>query len=284
MHIILGATGHVGSAAADTLLDRGEPVTIVTHDPAKDAPWRARGAEVAVVDVHDSAALNAVFRAGTTAFLLNPPADVSIDTDVEEHATAASIAAALAGSGLSKVVVESTYGAQPGERCGDLNILYDFERAVQAQGIPADINRAAYYFSNWDAALETARDEGVVHTMLPADLKIPMVAPRDLGRAAADLLMREGTSGLHHVEGPELYSPADVAAAFADALGRPVRAAVTPRDEWEQAFRDMGFSPEAAQSYTRMTEVSMDEGFTTPDNPVRGSTTLRAYVEALVTL
>ncbi|TGR60102.1 NmrA family transcriptional regulator, partial [bacterium M00.F.Ca.ET.194.01.1.1] len=91
------------------------------------------------------------------AFLLNPPADPATDTDAEEQKTVAAIVTALAGSGLEKVVAESTYGAQPGEGIGDLSVLYGFEQKLKAQTIPASIIRAAYYMSNWDQALETAR-------------------------------------------------------------------------------------------------------------------------------
>lgn len=60
MHIILGATGHVGSAVANALLEGGEPVTIVTHNPQKAGDWQQRGAQVAVADVHDTAALRRI--------------------------------------------------------------------------------------------------------------------------------------------------------------------------------------------------------------------------------
>src|SRR5689334_8604918 len=129
MFIVIGANGRVGSAAALTLLNAGHPVTAVLHRRDSVAGWRKHGAQTAVVDVHDSDALRAVFKTGTRAFLLNPNAAVSTDTDREEHATVRSIVAALAESGLEKVVAASTYGAQPGDRCGDLNILYDFEQA-----------------------------------------------------------------------------------------------------------------------------------------------------------
>lgn len=43
MHVVQGATGHAWSAAAVTLSDRGEDVTVVTRDPAKAAePVRRR--------------------------------------------------------------------------------------------------------------------------------------------------------------------------------------------------------------------------------------------------
>lgn len=224
MHIILGGTGHVGSAAAMSLLRQGEAVTIVTRDQSKGADWTRRGAEIAVADVHDSEALRQVFRQGERLFLLNPPADPSTDTDVEERKTVAAITAALEGSGLRKIVAQSTYGARPGDRCGDLNIFYELEQQLRAQPIPASIIRAAYYMSNWDSAVETAERDGVVNILFPADFRLPMVAPDDLGRAAARLLKEPiEQTGIHYVEGPARYSASDVAACLREELRKTLR-------------------------------------------------------------
>jgi uncharacterized protein YbjT (DUF2867 family) len=282
MYVILGATGHVGSAAAEELIRAGESVTVVTRDEEKAASWQSRGAEVAVLDVTDVDALRSAFRRGRRAFLLNPPAPTSTDTDKEEHRTFASIVQALDGSGLEKVVVESTYGAQPGDRIGDLSVLFDFEQALARQSIPVTVLRAAYYMSNWDASLDSAK-QGVLPTMYPADLTIPMVAPADLGAAAARLLQEDlDQTGIRYVEGPARYSPDDVAAAFAKALDRDVAVAVTPRDEWEAAYRKLGFSEAAAFAFARMMAASVDGSFDLPAEPHRGRISLDAYIAELV--
>ncbi len=282
MYIILGATGHVGSAVAGELIRAGRPITVVTRDAAKAAAWRARAAEAAVVDVADVDALRSVFQRGTRAFLLNPPADPSTDTDREEHRSFENIVRSLDGSGLEKVVVESTYGAQAGDRLGDLSVLYDFEQALARQPIPVTVLRAAYYMSNWDGAIDAAR-AGAVPSMLPADLAIPMVAPADLGVVAARLLQEDvGRTGVHHVEGPARYCANDVASAFARALGRDVAVAVTPREGWEDAYRAFGFSPAAALAYARMTAVTVDGDYAMPDAPERGAVSLDAYIAELV--
>jgi uncharacterized protein YbjT (DUF2867 family) len=282
MHVIMGGTGHVGSATAAALLERGEAVAIVTRDATRAVEWRARGAEIAEADVEDVAALRAVFRRGRRAFLLNPPADTTTDTDVVERRTVANILAALEGSGLEKVVAESTGGAQPGTRIGDLSVLWDFEEGLRRQTVPAAINRAAYYMSNWDGLLDPVRNSGRLPTMYAVDLAIPMVAPRDLGAAAADRLISPlDDIGIRYVEGPRRYTSTDVANAFADALGRPVAVDVIPRDNWNETFRDLGFSEAAADSYTRMIAASVDQGFDMPDDAIRGATTLEAYIRDL---
>jgi uncharacterized protein YbjT (DUF2867 family) len=283
MNIILGGTGHVGSATVTALLARGAPVTIVTRDGSRADPWRRRGAQVAVADVHDVASLRRVFRQGRRLFLVNPPADPATDTDLEERSTGAAIVAALTDSGLEKIVMQSTYGAQPGERRGDLTTLYELERAVQAQPIPVSIIRAAYYMSNWDFSLATAQNEGVLQTFFPADFALPMVAPQDLGEVAARSLSEPVESiRLLHVEGPARYTPTDVSAAFASALRNPVHLVVTPREAWKQTFESMGFSERAADSYARMTAVTIDHPYEMAEEPERGRISLEAYVAELV--
>ncbi|MBC8082467.1 MAG: NmrA family NAD(P)-binding protein, partial [Hymenobacter sp.] len=260
MHIILGATGHIGSALAQILLDRHQPVTMVLHRPDHAAHWQRKGARIAVADVHDTQALRAIFQQGQCLFLLNPPAAPATDTAAEERKSLASILAALADSGLDKIVAESTYGAQPSDQVGDLGVLYEMEQALAAQSIPASIIRAAYYLSNWDAALATAQQEGKIMSLFPADFKLPMVAPPDIAQLAARLLTEPiDHTGLHYIEGPEPYSAGDVAAAFAGALHRPMVVEAVSRAQWPAALQKLGFSQPAAESLAAVTGMTLDE-------------------------
>jgi uncharacterized protein YbjT (DUF2867 family) len=286
-YVIMGGTGHVGSATAASLLRRGEEVAIVTRD-ARRARQRCAAAGLEKAEFVEAAvaaadSLRAAFRQGRRAFLLNPPADTGLDTDATERHTVAKILEAIDESGLEKVVAESTGGAQPGESLGDLNVLWELEQGLERKSIPAAINRAAYYMSNWDDQLESVRTSGKLQTMFPADLPIPMVSPRDLGDVAADRLVSGlDDTGIRHVEGPQRYSSSEVASAFAKALRRPVQVEVTPRDQWQAAFQALGFSEAAARSYARMIAVSVDSNFDMSENPIRGPTTLQSHIEELV--
>jgi uncharacterized protein YbjT (DUF2867 family) len=98
MYVIMGGTGHVGSATADVLLGRGEAVTIVTRVKARAERWRAIGADIVEAHVEEVASLRAALRRGRRAFLLNPPADTTTDTDVVERRSVTNILSALEGS------------------------------------------------------------------------------------------------------------------------------------------------------------------------------------------
>lgn len=282
MFIVLGANGHVGSSVASRLKDAGHGVIGVTHSEAGAEKLRAQGYEAETVDVRDVEALRMVFQKGKRAFLLNPPGDIRGDSDRAEEATAQSIALALKDSGLEKVVVESTYGAKDGEAIGDLTTLYHFEKNVEAQGIPMALNRGAYYYTNFDMLLPAAQ-EGKLPTMLPADLKVPMVSPADLGVFAAQrLLSGLDDVGLGFAEGPERLSMSDVAAVFGDVLRKAVTLDVSPRERWEADFKAQGFSAEAAYAYARMTAATVDDGFVDIANVHRGSTSLKAHLTQLL--
>ena len=284
MHIIIGGTGRVGSATARALLRRGESVTVVTRNAGHAAELRNAGAKIAVADVRDVPALRAILRTGTTALLLNPPAAPFTDTDAVERANAAAIVDAVTGSGLRKAVAVSTTGARRGERCGDLTVLFEFEEKLKAQAFPVAINRGVYYMSNWTEMLDTVRHRGKLPSFFPEDLVIPMVAPDDLGEVAAQRLMEPADhTDTICIEGPRRYTPRDVADAFARALDRPVDVEVIPRHAWEQTFRQLGFSPEAASSYACMTGAVLDEQDGWPDTPVRGPTTLEDFICASTT-
>ena len=280
MHIILGGTGHIGSALASELLERGEKVTIVSRDKSASPELQRRGAQVAVADVNDVEVLRAVLQQGKRLFLLNPPADPSTDTDAAERQSVASIVAALEGSGLEKIVAQSTYGAQAGAHLGDLGVLYEMECALKAQPIPTTIIRGAYYMSNWATQLQSAREAGIIHSFYPENFVLPMVDPTNIGMLAADWIMEPTeVTGLHYVEGPRRYCANDVAAAFSQALQKTVKAVATPRDKWAEVLQETGFSEPAARSFANMTQVSTDGDFPDRNATVRGTTSLENYIK-----
>ncbi|WP_306417961.1 NAD(P)H-binding protein [Roseinatronobacter sp. S2] len=283
MYVTLGGTGQVGSATARTLLNKGQKVTVVTRDESHGADLKEAGAKIAVADIRDVEATRRILQTGKRAFLLKPPADPTGDTDEEERANVAAIISALDGSGLEKVVAQSTYGAFNGERCGDLTVLHEFEKALERQPVPAAINRCAYYMSNWAGMAEQMQESGILPCFFPAGLSIPMVAPADLGKAAARRLMSGiDDVGIAYFEGPEHYTARDVAAAFAEALDREVGIQEIPRDALEGTFCKFGFSGKAAASYTCMTCRMIDGMTDAMDKPSCGETSLKSYIASIM--
>jgi NAD(P)H dehydrogenase (quinone) len=156
-------------------------------------------------------------------------------------ATIAIIREAMARARPPKAVVLSTIGADAAQP-NLLNGLRYLEQALADIDLPITFLRAAWFMENAQLDVASARERGVVTSYLqPLDRPIAMISIHDVGRIAADLL-REEWSGkrIVELEAAERTTPNAIAAAFAKALGKPVRAQIAPRGEWEQAFRAQG--------------------------------------------
>lgn len=243
MYAITGITGQVGGAAGEALLAAGKPVRAVVRDAAKGSAWTAKGCEIALAALEDAAALTAAFRGAEAVFILPPPTFDPSPGFPEARAVAAAVKQALAEARPRRVVHLSTIGAQATEP----NLLTQqsiIEMALADLPLPVTSLRPAWYMENfaWDVA--DARERGVFRTFLqPADKSFPMIAARDVGRAAAELLVEDRPGAgkqIVELEADRRSSPSDVAAAFAAALGRPVRVEVVPREAWQALFTAQG--------------------------------------------
>ncbi len=241
MYAITGITGNVGSVVARTLLERNLPVRAIVRDPGRASSWAERGCEVAVADINDTGSLTAAFSGAEGVFVLVPPNFDPEPGFPEARAIASTLKSAVAAATPGKVVYLSTIGAQATQT----NLLTQhtiIEQELRESSIPITFLRPGWFMENssWDVA--PAREHGAIPSFLqPLDKPVPMVATADIGSVAADLLI-ETWSG-HRVvelEGPRRVTPNQIAATFADLLGRPVRMDIVPRDTWETLFRSQG--------------------------------------------
>jgi NAD(P)H dehydrogenase (quinone) len=241
MYAITGITGKVGGALARALLADGQPVRAVVRAADKGHTWAERGCEVALAEMKDAASLTAAFKGAAGVFIL-PPSEFDPSPGFPEaRAVIDAVKAALESALPGKVVCLSTIGAQASES----NLLTQRTLMEQALGkvpMPIACLRPGWFMENaaWDVV--SARDSGVIHSFLqPLDKPVPMVATTDVGRVGAELL-RQHWSGKRVVEleGSRRVTPNNVAAAFAEILGRPVRAEAIARETWSALFRSQG--------------------------------------------
>lgn len=241
MYAITGITGQVGSALGHQLLAAGLPVRAVVRDPAKGKAWAARGADVALADVNDTAALTRAFTGAEAVFVLLPPTFDPTNGFPEARRSIEALRDALATARPGRVVALSTIGAQS-TRPNLLNQLGIMERELGTLDLPVAFLRAAWFIENSQWDVESARADGRIAGFLqPLERPVPMVACADISTLAAELL-RQTWSGRRVVEleGPTRISPADIAASFSRLLDREVDAHAVPRHTWEALFISQG--------------------------------------------
>jgi len=240
-YAVMGITGQVGGAVVRHLLANGQQVRGLVRDPAKARDWEAKGVELASAESGDASALTTAVRGTDGAFVMLPPFFAPSPDFREARAIADALAQALAAAKPGKVVVLSTVGGHHDHGVGILAQLHILENALAALPVPTAIVRAAWFMENaaWD--VESAKAGTIASFLLPLDRAIPVVATDDIGRVIAETLTGEWSGRrVIELEGPRRYSPNDLAAAFASALGHPVTAQIVPRETWDGLFRSQG--------------------------------------------
>jgi uncharacterized protein YbjT (DUF2867 family) len=254
-YVILGATGNTGSIIADTLLLGRKKVRVVGRDAGRLQRFVGKGAEAFTGDVSDAAALTKAFRGARAAYLMLPPITSREDQERESDA----IAKAVKESGVPYAVYLSSYGAHVPKGTGPVTGLHSSEQKLNAI---SDLNvlhlRAAYFMENNLAAVDMIHGMGLFgHALLP-DLKLPMIATRDVGDYAVQRLLDLDFSGKQTREllGERDLSMTEATAVIGRGIGKPeLRYMQLSYDQVLQGLTQVGFSPRKAAVYIEMFEA-----------------------------
>ena len=251
-YVILGASGNTGSIVANSLLLNGKNVRVTGRDPGRLRRFVRKGAEAFTADLSDAAALAKAFRGARAAYLMLPPITSREDQERESDA----ISKAAKESGLRYAVHLSSYGAHVPEGSGPIAGLHSSEQKLNAiSGLNVLHLRAAYFMENNLAAIDMIHGMGMFgHALLP-DLKMPIIATRDVGDYAAQRLLTLDFSGKQTREllGERDLSMKEATAVIARGIGKPdLRYVQFPYDQMQRGLIQMGFSPNKAAVYIEM--------------------------------
>jgi uncharacterized protein YbjT (DUF2867 family) len=252
MYVVLGGSGNTGSIIADVLLAKGQKVRVVGRDVGRLQRFVRNGAEAYTADLSDAAALTKSFSGARAAYLLLPP----LNSREEQERQSDAIATAVKNSHLRYAVHLSSYGAHVPKGTGPVTGLYSSEQKLNAI---SDLNvlhlRAAYFMENNLTAIDMIHGMGLFgHALLP-NLKVPMIATRDVGAYAAQHLLDLDFAGKQTREllGERDLSMAEATAVIARSIGKPdLRYEQFSYDQVQQALAQMGFSPKKAAVYIEM--------------------------------
>ncbi len=241
MFAVMGVTGQVGGAVARNLVAGGQKVRAIVRDANKGAAWSERGCELAVADVNDAGALTYALKDIEGAFVMLPPLFDPAPGFPEAGRLIANLHQALRAAKPDRVVALSTVGGQV-ETPNLLNQLHKLEEVLGKLPISIAFLRPAWFMENAAGDVTPARETGVVPSFLqPLDKPFPMIATKDIGQVAFELLLEQWRGRrVVEVEGPSRISPNDIARALASLLNRDIRMKAVPRGTWESGFLSQG--------------------------------------------
>jgi uncharacterized protein YbjT (DUF2867 family) len=229
----------------------------------------------------DAAALTKAFTGARAAYLMLPPAK----SREEQERDSDGIAKAVKESGLRYAVHLSSYGAQVAKGAGPVSGLHSSEQKLSAiDGLNVLHLRAAYFMENNLAAIGMIHGMGIFGNALLPDLKLPMVATRDVGNYAAQRLLHLDFSGKQTREllGERDLSMTEATAVIARGIGKPdLRYQQFPYEQVQQALTQLGVPPKGAAMYIEMYKA-INAGVLIPLEPRSPENTTPTSIEQFV--
>jgi uncharacterized protein YbjT (DUF2867 family) len=270
MYVVLGATGHTGSIIAASLLLKGEKVRVVGRDASRLDRFVRKGAEAFTASVRDAGALTEAFTGARAAYLMLPPSMTSQDYRADQERASDAIAKAVKESGLRYAIHLSSFGAQAPAGTGPIAGLHSSEQKLNSiSGLNVLHLRAGYFMENNLAAIGMVHTLGIFgHALIP-DLKLPLIATRDIGDYAARRIVSLDFSGTQTREllGERDLSINEATAILARGIGKPdLRYVQFPYEQVQQVLLQTGVPPKTAGQFIEMYKA-MNEGVVAGQEP-----------------
>ena len=217
---ISGASGQLGRATADLLLERVDPgdLVLVTRDPSQLDAYAAKGAAVRPGNYDDPDGLREAYH-GVDTLLLISGADIG--RRVAQHTDAI---AAARDAGVGRIAYTSIVNPTEANAAAAAPEHRGTEEALRASGVDWTFLRNGIYADLTAQGLTQSIAAGQ-HVYNSGDGAISYVTRADCAAAAAAVLAGDGHAGnAYDVTGPEALSGADLAALASEVSGKPVQA------------------------------------------------------------
>lgn len=285
LYVVTAATGHIGSRLTETLLAAGKKVRAVTRDANKLKSLAEMGAEIVVSNVTDTAALTRAFTGAKAVFTLIPPNYVAPDILQFMGSVARAYVSAIESAKVPYVVNLSSVGAHLGKGAGVVDGLYTSEQLFnKIAGLNVLHLRPSFFLENLFFGIGVIKHMGIHGTAFKPDLKVAMIATRDIAEEAAARLLTLDFKGssVKELFGQRDISMAEATGLIGKAIGKlDLKYVQFPYDETEKALLAMGMTPNAAQ---RMIELyrGTNDGLVKPTQPRSAATTTRTTIEEFV--
>ncbi|HZT69470.1 MAG TPA: NmrA family NAD(P)-binding protein [Terriglobia bacterium] len=285
MYAIVGASGNTGSVVADQLLKQGQKVRVIGRSASRLERLTEQGAEAFVADVTDATALTKAFEGATAVYAMVPPNISAPDVPAYQERVSGALTAAIQKAGVRKAVVLSSIGADKPEKTGPITDLHHLEQKLNSiAGLDAVYLRAGYFMENLLPQVGVIRNFGMVAGPIRPELPLPFIATRDIGAAAAEILLSADFAAKQPREllGQRDVSYNEVAAIIGKALGKPGLGYVqASADQLRPALTQIGMSESMVNLLLEMWEA-LNSGYVSALEPRSKRNTTPTSIETFV--
>ncbi len=253
-YVVTGATGHLGRLVVEHLLADGVPAAeIVATGRRTDrlADLAAQGVRVVAVDYERPETLAAAVEGADVVLLVSGS---EVGRRVAQHRA---VIEAAQAAGVGRIV----YTSAPHADTSALVLAPEHkatEELLRASGLTTTILRNGWYTENYVGDVQQAAASGEIVAAV-GDGRVASAPRDDYAAAAAVVLRTPGHEGaVYELSGDVAWTFADLAAAAAEVLGRPVVYRPVPSEQRRAGLLAAGLDEGTAGFVVALEENTRD--------------------------
>jgi uncharacterized protein YbjT (DUF2867 family) len=259
MYVITGATGNTGSVVAERLLQAGQKVRVVGRDPKRLEKFIEKGAESFIADATDGGALTNAFGGAKAVYAMIPPNIGAPDVRAYMESVSDALRTAIGKNEIKYAVVLSSEGADKSNGTGPVAGLHSLEKKLEEiPGLNALFLRAGYFMENLLSQPGVIKSMGIMAGPVTDDLPLPMIATRDIGKYAAEALLKLDFIGksTHELQGFRDVTYAETAKIVGASIGKEdLTYKLVPAAQLKPVLMQMGMSSNMAGLLLEMADA-----------------------------
>jgi len=263
MYAITGSTGNTGRVVAEILLEQKQEVRAIGRSPTRLKGLADRGAEPCVGNLDDAGFLTKAFKGARAVFAMIPPNLQAEDLRDYQGRIGEATAAAIGEAGVRFVVFLSSLGAHLPEGTGPILGLHDQEeRLNKIEGIRILHLRPTFFMENLLHNIPLIQKMGINGSPLRGDLRIPVIATKDVAGVASDHLLHLDFRGVtvRELLGERDISMEEMTGIIGKAIGKhDLRYIQFSYEDARKGMMESGLSSDVSRSFVELYQ-SFNEG------------------------
>lgn len=283
--VITGSLGNVARPLAQQLIAEGHDITVISSDESKKHEIETLGAKAAIGSITDLDFLIKTFEGKNAVFLMTPP-NMGFENIIENTVQAGkNYAEAIKQTGIKRIVMLSSIGAESPIENGPIKTLYHIEKLYNGlENVSVTFLRAGYFYINFFNDIPMIKNAGIIGGNYPENVEVPLVHPNDIAKAAAEELVRNSDGKNVKYIVSDVRPANNFAKVFGAAIGKPELPWVEFKDEESlNGMLQAGLPQEVAELYTEMgrgirTGV-VQKDFIEHGSPVDGKVKLEGFAK-----
>ena len=270
--IVTGSLGNISKPLAEELVKKGNSVTVISSDPAKQGVIKALGATPSIGSLEDPDFLTTSFSGADAAYCMIPFNMQEPDQTGYFNRICNNYLQAIRQAGVQRVVVLSGWAAEMTEGENPESVFHELKN------VHLSFLRPSIFYSNFYSLMDLVKGKGMMGSLMAlraygllgfltgkrgvlasnyggAD-KIVMVSPRDIAAAAAEELESTQTGKKVRYVGSDEMTCNEAARILGTAVGKPYLKWITlTKKQMQQGLKMAGFPETLAARLADMQEA-----------------------------